>query len=531
MGVNGMVASAHPLATQAGIRMLQAGGNAMDAIVATASTLNVVEPFMSGIGGIGVALVYVAKEDRVRVLNFSGCAPMAATPDRFADKEASYTGILSPLVPGNAAGWLTLHETYGKLDREQVLQPVIDYAENGVPVTYLSSHIMQQNTGRIGQFPTSAAIVLDSSGNALKPGARLYMKQLAESYRLVAREGKSAFYTGELGERIVRSVREVGGLLTMDDLAGYQPEWEEPIGINYRGYRILTSPPNSTGFQTLQTMKLLEGYGLTHQDPDTVHTMMEAVKLAVTDRTKWAGDPAYVKPPLGGLLSDGYAAKQRARIDMERAASVMGEHYVTRGPQGALTPGSPEEFDGGMTTHFAAADSEGNVVSITQSLGGYFGSGVAIGDTGIFLNNMCFWFDLEPDSPNVIAPGKKVDFVLSPTHTFKEGKFFLSMGTPGSWGIMQTTPQMLVNVLDYGMNVQQAIESPRFRYYAERNVDMEERFPLHVRLEMERRGHKVAIVEEFSRNVGGGHAIQVNQEHGTFEGGADPRRDGYAIGW
>jgi gamma-glutamyltranspeptidase/glutathione hydrolase len=193
--------------------------------------------------------------------------------------------------------------------------------------------------------------------------------------------------------------------------------------------------------------------------------------------------------------------------------------------------GNPEGFDGGMTTHLAVADRDGNVVSITQTLGGGFGSAVAMGDTGIFLNNMCHWFDLEEGSPNVIGPGKRVDFVVAPTQTFKDGKFFLSMGTPGSWGILQTTPQLLTHVLDHGMNVQEAIEAPRFRYYEGRRVEMEERFPAHVRHALEQRGHEVTVLEPWSASVGGAQGIRVDVAAGVFQGGADPRRDGYAMGY
>jgi gamma-glutamyltranspeptidase/glutathione hydrolase len=259
--------------------------------------------------------------------------------------------------------------------------------------------------------------------------------------------------------------------------------------------------------------------------------MMEAVKLSITDRIEYAGDPDYVSAPLKALLSSAYAAEQRKRISMEDAAVVPGEHYATIRPAGALTPGSPEAFDAGMTTHFAVADREGNVVTVTQTLGGGFGSGVAVADTGIFLNNMMYYFDLEEGSPNLVGPGKRVDFVVAPTQTLRDGRFFLSMGTPGSWGILQTTPQMLMNVLDFGMNVQQAIEAPRFRYYTERSVEMEERFPAQVRRELEVRGHELTVIEAFSRRVGGAQAIQFDAESGVFQGGPPPRRDGYALGW
>jgi len=258
---------------------------------------------------------------------------------------------------------------------------------------------------------------------------------------------------------------------------------------------------------------------------------MEAVKLCITDRIEHAGDPDYIQAPLKGLLSQDYASHQKRRIDPTRAALVSGEHYALPRPEGALKPGSPEEFDGGMTTHFAVADRDGNVVSVTQTLGGSFGCGAAMGNTGIFLNNMASYFELDETSPNRIGPGKRVDFVVAPTQTMKDGRFLLSMGTPGSYGILQTTPQFLMNVLEFGLNIQQAIDAPRFRYTTERNVDMEEHFPIQLRTEMTRRGHMVNVIDKWSMAVGGAQGILADAEQGTFQGGADPRRDGYALGW
>ena len=255
------------------------------------------------------------------------------------------------------------------------------------------------------------------------------------------------------------------------------------------------------------------------------------MKLAVADRIRWGGDPDYVKAPLEGLLSDGYAERQRARIDRSSAAVISGEQFTRIEPSGAIKAGSPEAFDGGMTTHFAVADSDGNVVSVTQTLGGAFGSAVAPGDTGLFLNNMAFWFDLEEGAPNRLEGGKRVDFCLAPTQTFRDGRLHLSLGTPGSWGILQTTPQLLMNVLDFGMNVQEAIEAPRLRVFEERRVVMEERFPAHVRAALTDKGHDVDLAEPFTATVGGAQAILIDHESGTFQGGADPRRDGAAIGF
>ena len=531
MGVSGMVTSAHPLASQAGVRMLNAGGNAIDAAVATAATLNVVEPYMSGLGGIGLALVHVAREGRPRALNFSGRAPQAAEPSLFTD-ETKETGMLASLVPGNVAGWLTLHEAYGSLDRERLFQPAVEYAEDGFPITHLNSRMIAKGAARLSAFP-SGSMLLDSRGAAPAPGSRLRMPELAASLRAVAKGGREVFYAGDLARRVVEANRQMGGLLTEEDLAGYEAEWQDPISVEYRGHQVYTTPPNSSGFQIIQTLKLMEGFGdkdLVFHSPHTLHLFMESVKLCVADRIRYAGDPDDHPVPIRGLLSDAYAAVQRNRIDRERAAFVPGEHYARVVPEGALEAGRPEEFDSGMTTHFATADRDGNVVSVTQTLGSAFGCAAAAGDTGILLNNMCYWFDLEEGGSNRIGPGKRVDFVVAPTQTFKDGRFMLSMGTPGSWGILQTTPQFLLNVLEFGMDVQQAIEAPRFRYYTGRRVEMEERFPVHVRHALENRGHEVAVIDAWSMNVGGAQGIYADQDAGVFQGGADPRRDGDAVG-
>ena len=507
------------------------GGNAFDAVVAVASTLNVCEPYMSGAGGVGLALAYVAAEDRVRALNFSGRTPRAADPDEYSESDKDI-GIRSALVPGNVAGWLTLHETYGRLERHRLFETAIGYAENGIAITLFNAKSISKAVPRLSQFPSAGIFV--KNGKGPRPGELLKQPQLAQSLRAIAKGGKDEFYRGELAERLVQGARDLGGQLSADDLADYDAQWCEPISIKYRDYETFTVPPNSTGFQLLETMKIMEGLGgatPVFQDAETLHLFIECVKLAVADRIKWGGDPDYVKAPLEGLLSDGYAERQRARIDRNIAAVLSGEQFTRIEPSGAIKAGSPEEFDGGMTTHFAVADSDGNVVSVTQTLGGAFGSAVAPGDTGLFLNNMAFWFDLEPGAPNRLEGGKRVDFCLAPTQTFRDGRFHLSLGTPGSWGILQTTPQILINVLDFGMNVQAAIEAPRLRVFEKRRVVMEERFSAHVRSALISKGHDIELAEPFSATVGGAQAILIDQESGTFQGGADPRRDGTAIGF
>ncbi|MBI3325702.1 MAG: gamma-glutamyltransferase [Nitrospinae bacterium] len=534
MGCSGMVASAHPLASQAGLRMLVEGGNAIDAAVAAASALNVVEPYMSGVGGIGVLLCYLARQRQIRVLNFSGRAPYAAEPGRYTP-ETKQVGILSPLVPGNVAGWLTLLETYGSMERAKVLAPAIAYAEKGFPVTDKNSRFIHENIPLLSRFPTAAQIFLHN-GHSPKPGSILKQPTLAKSLRTIAEGGKEVFYRGALAAKIVRFIEEQGGLLTRRDLADYEPAWEEPIRTSYRGYDVYVPPPNSSAFQILATLNILEEFDLSslgYGSPALLHLLMEAIKLSVTDRITYAGDPTHSPIPLSTILSQEYARQQQRRIDRQKASSVSGERYSAAKIAGALRTDIPEEYASGLTTHLAAADGEGNVVTITQTLGNAFGSGVAVEDTGIFLNNMAYWFEIDPErgSPNLIAPWKRVDFCVAPMQVLHNGAFTLSLGTPGSYGILQTTLQMLLHILDFGMNIQEAIEAPRFRYYEGQRVQMEDRFPVETRRALQQLGHQVESLGDWSWSVGGGQGILRHPESGALQGGADPRRDGYAVGF
>jgi gamma-glutamyltranspeptidase/glutathione hydrolase len=534
MGSNGMVAAAHPLAAQAGLRMLLEGGNAIDAAVAAAATLNVVEPYMSGVGGIGVLLCYVASEKRLRVLNFSGRAPYAARPELYTPEEQQ-VGLLAALVPGNVAGWLTLLDTYGSMERQRVLAPAIAYAEQGVPVTFNNSAFIANNRHILAQFPTSARIFLPG-GEVPQPGSVLRQAALAQSLRMIAAAGQEVFYRGALAESIVRFVEQHGGLLTRQDLADYEVAWEEPISTTYRGYDVYVPPPNASAFQILETLNILAGFdlgALGYGRPETLHLLMEAVKLSVTDRIAYAGDPAHHPIPLDVLLSQDYARTQRQRIDPRQAAVVWGERAMAERRPETLRPGVPAAYASGLTTHLAAADAAGNVVTLTQTLGTAFGGGVVLGETGMFLNNMAAWFEIDPAlaGPNLIAPWKRVDFCLAPMQVFRDGAFFLSLGTPGSYGILHTTVQMLLHLVDCGMHIQEAIEAPRFRYFEGRRVEMEARFPAETRQALQSLGHQIDVVEPWSPSVGGGQGILRHPASGALLGGADPRRDGYAVGF
>jgi gamma-glutamyltranspeptidase/glutathione hydrolase len=525
MGTRGAVASAHPLASLAGIQTLLAGGNAVDAAVAVGSTLNVVEPFMSGIGGIGLMLLSRPSGER-HVLDFVGGAPRAADPARCTEDELA-GGPKACATPGNLGGWLTAHARFGRLPRATVLEPAIGHAERGVPLTFKSVDFVTAARATLARSREAERLYWPGGGP--RAGAVATYKDLAATLRQVAEGGLEAFYRGPIARAIARAVQEAGGWLAEADLAGFEPVWREPATIRYRGAEVCSMPPPFSAFQMLQTLNIMEGFDLRgwgHNSVDYLHHLIEAIKLASADRLAYAyGDAA----PIRGLLAKAYAASQRARIDPARAAVSEGERHAAQTLAGQISEGHPARFEHEQTTHFACADADGMVVSVTQTLGAPFGSGFAVPGTGIVLNNILKWADRDPASPNVLRPGRKAGTMMSPTQIFRDGAFRLSIGTPGSYGILQTQPQMLLNVLEFDMNVQEAIEAPRVRVYRDRLVDAEARIDETTRAGLTARGHRVNVLDDWSWVVGGGQGIARDAESGALMAGADPRRDGYAL--
>ncbi len=526
MGTRGAVASAHPLASMAGIRILLEGGNAVDAAVAVGSTLNVVEPFMSGAGGIGLMVISRARTRERHVLDFIGRAPAAADPARATDDELA-GGPKSCATPGNLGGWLAALERFGSMPRQRVLGPAIELAENGVPLTWMNARFFEQARPTLARSAEAQRLYLGNGGP--RPGKVVSYKELAATYRQIAEGGAEAFYRGPIAQAIARAVKEAGGWLAEADLAGFAPEWRAPLAVTYRGWEVCSVPPPFSAFQMLETLNILEGYdvaGWRHNSPDYLHHLIEAVKLGSADRLAYAYSPDV---PVRGLVSKAYAASQRARIDPGRAAASEGERFNPTPLPGQIGEGHPADFMNEQTTHFACADADGMVVSVTQTLGVPFGSGFAVPGTGLVLNNILKWMDRDPASPNVLRPGRKAGTMMSPTQVFRDGAFALSIGTPGSYGILQTQPQMLLNVLEFGLNVQEAIEAPRVRVYRDRLVDAEARIPVETRDALARRGHEVNAIDDWSWIVGGGQGIGRDSESGALMAGADPRRDGYAL--
>ena len=529
-GYGGVVASAHGLATAAGITMLQAGGTAVDAAVAVAAALTVVEPYMSSLGGGGGVMLITQPDGTTAALDYVGQAPRATDPTVFQDQEQVRTSPRSPCVPGMIAGWLAAHARYGRLERAQLFAPAITLAQQGAPVTPLFATVTAGAATALRQSEPAAATFLPG-GQPPPVGAIIRQPALAASLRLLAEQGPDAFYRGELGERFVAALADQGGILTMDDLADFELIWQPPVRAPYRDYTLLGTPPPSTAFQTLATLRLLQGEdlpALAEEPADYFHHLIEALKLARADRAQHALGP---RAAIDGLLSDGYIAERRRLIGRQQPLLAEGDRYLKEKPVDMLRAGAidraPEH-----TTHFCAADRDGLVVSVTHSLGAAYGCGIMAGDTGIMVNDFGYWLDLDQDSPNAMVPGRKMEDPMGPIHVLRGDRLVLAIGTPGSFGIPQTIAQMVVNVLDFGLNIQAAIEAPRLRLAGApgRGVQVESRFDPGVLAALAARDHEVETIGAFDILVGGGHGIAVDPVTGLITGGADIRRDGVAFG-
>ena len=522
-GLHGAVASAHPLASQAGLKLLQEGGNAVDAVVCMAATLAVVEPYMSGPGGVGFLLLNRADGSKA-TLNFSGCAPEAATPDKF--DIAPDLGSSACMVPGNVAGWcMALHQE-GTMTLEDAFRPAIRHARDGFPLHPANARFIEDNRCRLNDVGQKIF-----GGADCRIGGILQLPDIGTTYERIVEEGPDVFYTGDIGQAIADFVQANDGLLTREDLASYRPRWEEPIEVSYRGNTVRTCPPNNEGFQILQTLKLLEEFDLSsmeHNSTEYIQLLTEAIKIAVADRIEWGGDPDFVDIPLQQLLSEEYVAKRRQLIQSDKASRSEGERWMGPRPDHAIRSGTE-----GLTTHLAAVDAEGNVASITQSLGNGFGSGFFVPDTGVGLNNFVWWTEIDPScpTPNLIGPKKRWSCCMAPVHVARDGNFWFSIATPGSYGILHTTLQMVLNILEFSADCQSAIEAPRFRVWEDTRVQVEDRVCEKVRAELANMGHALEILPSFSPFVGGGQSVMIDPESGARLAGADPRRDGYALAY
>jgi gamma-glutamyltranspeptidase / glutathione hydrolase len=528
MGRNGVVASAHPAASLAGLNALMNGGNAVDAAIAVAATLNVVEPYMSGLGGDGVMLITTPGASQPVVLDFLGVAPANASPESMTRDDTMY-GPRAPLVPGAPKGWFAALERFGTKSAGELFSHAIDLAENGSPVSHKSAEFINNNLFRVEPWDVARETF---SLNGAGPQAYSLVRQprLARTLRTLAERGPNEFYAGSIGEEMCRSIQAASGFLTMEDLASLKANWLEPVSTTAFGLEIFGAPPPTCTFESFQLLRILEREDLLelgHNSVDYLHFLVEAIKLAAADRISYTMKPDFDH---ASTLTPEYIASQHSRIDWQTAARGMGERFGDVSPD-TVKPGRPSRSNGEHTTHFAVADADGMAVNVTQSIGSVLGSGFMAGETGILMNNFLDWTDLDASSPNHLQPGKPMENCMAPVHIYVDGAFCSTIGTPGSWGILQTTPQMIVNAFVHGMNIQEAIEQPRIRFMGNKRVVAEERIPAVVLDELERRGHDIARSGALTYSVGGGHATLRDSATGVLSAGADPRRDGYAMGW
>lgn len=514
---NGMVACAQPLASLVGANVLQRGGNAMDASIAMAAALNVVDPAMTGIGGDAFFLYYSAKDAKLYALNASGRSPRAATLEAYrarGHEEMPAVGGLAVTVPGALDGWARGLERFGSMPLGELLQPAIRYAEEGFPVNRMLNFFYRiRGKEVLSPFPESVETYLPG-GEIPGVGEIFRQRDLAATLRLIAERGPDAFYQGELGRKVVAAVRAHGGLLSEQDLREHESNWVEPIQGRYGDVSVHEFPPSTQGIALLQQLNVLEGFELEAMHPEApakLHLQVESAKLAFADLARYVSDPAFAEIPVAGLLSEAYAAERRAQIDPEAAAQ-------------AVAAGMPEQEN---TTYVAVVDRDGNVASFINSLRNPFGSGLVAGDTGILLQNRGKDFSLDPDSVNRLAPRKRTMHTLNPAMLFKDGVPYMTLGCVGGHQQTQGLQQFIVNHLDHGYALQQAIEAPRWALSEDGTLHIEPALA-HAKGPLEALGHEVVVGKTF---FGGIQAILIDPGSKVRFGGSDPRLDGAAIGY
>ena len=521
---NGVIATSQPLASAAGLQVLQEGGNAIDAAVTAAAVLAVVEPPMTGVGGDLFALVYDGKSRTLKALNSSGRAGANARPEALRGRGMSGMPTHGPTtitVPGSVAGWSELLRSHGTVPFARALAPAIAYARDGYPIAEIVAAQWQAAAERIALDPGAAAAYLPD-GRPPRPGDVVRNPDLANTLEEVAAAGADAIYRGPIGRTIAEHVSRLGGFLTTADFTSHTSDWVTPISTTYRGYTLFEMPPNTQGFVALEMLNILEGFdigGMGHNSADYLHVYTEATRIAFADRAAYLADPRHVPPELlATLISKPYAEERRRQIDTRRTAPAY-DPYV-----GRVTVNTRARGD---TVYLAAADRFGNAISLINSLFDSFGSGIVAPGTGVALHSRGSGFSLEPGHPNELAPGKRPFHTLIPGFLMKDGRPFMAFGVMGGDNQAQAHAQVVANVIDFGMNVQEAGEVARVRHFEE-GLAVESGIAESVRAELRQRGH---ALHDGRGMMGGYQAVQMDTDAGVLRGGSDPRKDGLAIGW
>jgi gamma-glutamyltranspeptidase / glutathione hydrolase len=525
---NGMAATSHPLATQIALDILKQGGTAIDAAIAANAALGLMEPTGCGIGGDLFAIVWDAKSKKLYGLNASGRSPKSLKIDYFKEKDLKRIPSYGPLpvtVPGAVDGWFELHGKFGKLPMKSILEPAIKYAREGFPVSEVIAYYMNRSANTLGQFPNFKETYMPE-GKMPQKGEIFRNPLLANTYEKIAKGGRDAFYKGEIAKTIESYIRKQGGFLSYEDFAAHTSEWIEPVGVNYRGYDVWQLPPNGQGIAALQMLNILEGYDIKNMgfgSAEYLHVLIEAKKLAFEDRAKYYADPAFNDIPVEWLISKEYGNKRRELINPERAAR-------------RYEPGIPEQ---GNTIYLTVADKDGNMISLIQSNYRGMGSGMTPDGLGFVLQDRGESFNLEEGYLNTYEPGKRPFHTIIPSFITKDGQPYISFGLMGGAMQPQGHVQVVINLVDFGMNLQEAGDAPRMQHEGSSEptgekmttgglVFLETGFQYEIIRELMQKGHKI----QFDLGGYGGYqAIMYDPVNKVYIGASESRKDGQAAGY
>lgn len=522
-----MIVAAHPLAVKAGLDMLKKGGNAVDAAVTAAFALNACEPFASGIGGGGFMVVYLASKKKVLVINYREKAPSRSSPEIFDEEGRIKTPGMAVAVPGALAGWTYALNKYGSKSLTEVMERAVEIAEKGFSVSETFSLINKDEYEKILQNGGEETCYLNH-GVPYEPGDIFQNPDLARTLKTIAANGVDEFYRGDTARKIVKAVEDKGGVMNLTDLEKYEPVELTPLSGSYKNCELFTLPlPGAGGLHTIQLLNIVEDWPVkkwNHNSPLYIHYFCEALRFIFADRERYAGDPDFISIPAAELISKKYAAQVVSQIKSE---SVLGSYPWTKLEE--------KKSDKGSTTHLCVVDEEGNIVSLTQSINDFFGTGIVPEDTGFLLNNQMNDFSPDPNSPNAALPLRRPVSSMGPLIMFKKGKPYLVLGSPGGTRIFSSLAQIIVNVVEFGMSIDEAIEAPRFFSYSSKgkahSISVESRIPPETLEELKTKGHEVTVKEAFDKYFGGAQGILILDRKRVILGGADSRRDGSGAGY
>lgn len=530
IATSGMVAAAHPLAARAGIEILKNGGNAIDAAVATAFALSAVEPNASGVGGGGFMLIRLATSKKVIVLDYRERAPAASVKDMFISDQSrqekwSQEGGKASAIPGTLMGLKKALDQFGTMSLEEVLEPTLNYLENGFEISNSLSNIIKDNYSKLIKWNNPNSVAYLSDGLPLEKGDLLIQKDLAKTYREIIDNGIEYFYGGNLGQKVVDVIKKAGGILTLQDLKDYKVHFYQPVEGDYRGYKIYSMPPPSSGgTHLIQILNVMENYNianLNYFSPTHISILSEAMKFSFADRSKYMADPFFSPNiPVKEITSKEYAKYLANQIDIFN-------------PKLEIPTDELNNFEHFSTTHLSVVDNMGNAVALTQTINYFFGSGLIVPGTGIVMNNEMDDFSIDPNSPNAPEPGKTPLSSMSPTIIEKDNEVFMVLGSPGATRIFTAIAQIISNVIDFGMSIDEAIEAPRLHTYSSDGKAM----PIYIENRVSPRtleilkllGNKVELKDPYDSYFGGVHGIIING--GMICGGGDSRRGGVALGY